>query len=313
MTTKHSKNIADYILPLNMNGLSGRMLKLPSSNKNRNREILLLYGSHASIERMYGVVENLSQYGNVTLPDLPGFGGMEPFYKIGEKPDVDTLADYLAAFIKLRYKNRRFSIISFSLSFAVTTRMLQKYPEIAKKVDHLISAVGFVDKDDLRIKRRNYIMLYITAWVFKFRLPALFFRHVILNPTLIRFAYKIGGGRVNHPKYKGMSQEEYENLLEFEIKLWHVNEVRTYMYTALEVMNMRLPRTHVDLAVHHISVDVDRYFDNASVEQHMRLIYKDFSMSKADISAHVPTVVATAEEAAPLIPPAVRALLRKKS
>lgn len=305
--------MTDYIVPLNMNGLSGRMLKLPSRFRSRSREILLIYGTHASIERMFGVAENLQQYGNITMPDLPGFGGMEPFYKIGEKPTLDTLADYLAAFIKLRYKNRRFDIAAVSFSFAIVTRMLQKYPEIAKKVDLLISVVGFADRNDLKFKRRDYWLLLAGSWVFYHRLPALFFRHIILRPSLIRLAYQLGGGRVNHPKYKSMSQEEYDRMIDFEIGLWHANEVRTYMFTTVELLRMRLPKAHVNLPVHHIAVDVDRYFDNSSVEQHMRQIYTDFIFYKAKLPAHVPTVVATAKEAAPLIPPPLRSLLRKKS
>src|SRR5438105_4219930 len=96
----------DFIVPLNINGLQGRMLRRPSTTK-KSREILLIYGHHAVIERWWGLVENLAQYGNVTVPDLPGFGGMQSFYKINTKPDIDAFADYMAAFIKLRYKQKR--------------------------------------------------------------------------------------------------------------------------------------------------------------------------------------------------------------
>ncbi|HEU4609283.1 MAG TPA: hypothetical protein VFS31_14300, partial [Chitinophagaceae bacterium] len=96
------KQMAEHILPLNINGLQGRMLRMPAK-KRTNKEILLIYGHHATLERWYGLVENLSEYGNVTMPDLPGFGGMQSFKKAGRKPDIDAFADYLAAFIKLRY------------------------------------------------------------------------------------------------------------------------------------------------------------------------------------------------------------------
>jgi pimeloyl-ACP methyl ester carboxylesterase len=102
-----------------------------------------VYGHHSSLERWWGVVQDLNQYGGVTMPDLPGFGGMQSLYKIGEKPDVDTLADYLAAFVKLRYKRRRVTIAGLSFGFVVATRMLQRYPDLVKKVDLLISVAGF--------------------------------------------------------------------------------------------------------------------------------------------------------------------------
>src|SRR3990167_2869837 len=122
-------NIAEeFIVPLNINGMKGRMLHLPTP-KNKKREILLVYGHHASLERMYSFARVMNRYGSVTMPDLPGFGGMDSFYKIGRKPTLDNMADYLASLIRLRYKNRRLSIAGFSFGFLVVTRMLQRYPD----------------------------------------------------------------------------------------------------------------------------------------------------------------------------------------
>src|SRR4051812_15783977 len=112
MPRKASDNPADYIVPLNMNGLRGRMLKMPSANPNRQKEILLLYGHHAMLERWWGFVQNLNLYGNVTMPDIPGFGGMDSFHKAGRRPNVDAFADYLASFVKLRYKRKRITIVA---------------------------------------------------------------------------------------------------------------------------------------------------------------------------------------------------------
>src|SRR4051812_41134485 len=117
--TKTSSKPEDFIVPLNMNGLKGRMLYAPTKNKKHNREILVIYGHHAMLERWWGLVENLQAYGNVCMPDLPGFGGMDSLYKIGRKPDFDAYADYLAAFIKLRYKRRRVSIYAISFGFVI--------------------------------------------------------------------------------------------------------------------------------------------------------------------------------------------------
>src|SRR5687767_2102595 len=119
---------ADYIVPLNMNGLRGRMLRVPTP-KNKNREILAIYGHHALIERWWGLIQNLNEFGGVTMPDLPGFGGMDSFNKIDQKPTIDNYADYLAAFIKMRYKRQRITILGISFGFVVATRMLQRYPE----------------------------------------------------------------------------------------------------------------------------------------------------------------------------------------
>src|SRR5487761_1162679 len=99
MSNKVSTNPADYIVPLNINKLEGRMLYAPA-NGSEDRNILLVYGHHAMLERWWSLVENLCEYGNVTMPDLPGFGGMDSFFTIGKKPTIDAYADYLAAFIK---------------------------------------------------------------------------------------------------------------------------------------------------------------------------------------------------------------------
>src|SRR3712207_1180020 len=98
---KITRDPADYIEPLNINRLEGRMLRLPAPDTKQaaGREILFVYGHHSSLERWWGLIQALNRYGAVTMPDLPGFGGMDSFYKIGKKPTIDNLADYVAAFI----------------------------------------------------------------------------------------------------------------------------------------------------------------------------------------------------------------------
>ena len=124
MSKTAGKVPADYILPLHMNGLSGRMLRIEPP-KNTKLEILFIYGHHASLERYFGVGELMNRHGGLTVPDLPGFGGMDPFYKIGEKPTLDNYADYLASIINLRFKNKRFIVAGYSLGVVIITRMLQ--------------------------------------------------------------------------------------------------------------------------------------------------------------------------------------------
>jgi pimeloyl-ACP methyl ester carboxylesterase len=172
MTEKTANAQAEFIFPLDISGLSGRMLRLPAPSPRKRREILMIPGHHTSIERLSGLTEYINQFGVVTLPDMPGFGGMDSLYNIGEKATLDNLADYLASFIKVRYKNRRFTIMAISYGFAVVTRMLQKYPEIAKKVDLLVSWVGFVHKDDFKWKKSTIFWLRTGSWIFAHRLPA---------------------------------------------------------------------------------------------------------------------------------------------
>ena len=158
----------EFIAPLDMNGLSGRMLIAPSLTK-RTREILAVYGHAGQLERCWPLVQNLRRYGRVTVPDLPGFGGMQSFYRIGRRPTIDNYADYLAAFIKLRYKRRRITIVAVSFGFVVITRMLQRYPELVAKTDIVISLEGLIHADDIALTPARRRILWVMARVLSVR------------------------------------------------------------------------------------------------------------------------------------------------
>ncbi len=302
-------NPEDYIEPLYMDGLQGRMLYLPPP-AGKKKEILLIYGHHASLERLFGMAEFLNRYGGVTMPDLPGFGGMEAFYKLGQKPTLDNMADYLAAFIKLRYKRRRITIIGLSYGFVVMTRMLQKYPELAKKVDLLVSLVGFVHKDDFKIKKSERFWFLTVGYLGSNRILAAFFKHIVFRPTPIKLGYTLLAPK--HAKFKDANKAEQQARIDFEIYLWQCNDVRTQAYTGLGFLKLDLCNIQVDLPVHHVAVDNDHYFDNDMVEQHMKVVFKDVDMLMSSSPAHAPTVIADAASVTPFIPPRLRRLLSKE-
>lgn len=286
------------------------MLHLPARGK-KKREILLIYGHHASIERMFGIAEDMNKYGSVTMPDLPGFGGMESFYKIGEKPTLDNMADYLAAFVKMRYKRKRLTIVGMSFGSLIVTKMLQKYPELVKKVDLVVSVVGFVHHEDFKFKKSNKLIARYAASFFSSLLTSAFARHVILRKTLIKATYSIVADK--HSKLKDADAEERRKRIDFEVKLWHCNDVRTYMDTTITMLTANLcdSRKSVKLPIYHIEVENDRYFDNRVVEQHLGVIYEEVHIMKSKMSAHAPTVVASAKDAALLVPRKMRQMLAK--
>jgi pimeloyl-ACP methyl ester carboxylesterase len=312
MTFKKStlQSMQKNIKPLNMNGLNGRMLKLPANSKTAKskREILLIYGHHASIERMYGIAEVLSDFGTVTMPDLPGCGGMDSYYTIGVKPTIESMADYLASFIKLNYRNKKVSIAGMSLGFVIVTRMLQKYPELVRKVDILVSIVGFSHKYDFALKRSRLTYYKIGTTFFSLKLPSLFFYNVFLHPLVIKNAYSYSHNAKH--KFKDLSKDEKKLALDFEVNLWRQDDIRTYMKMANEFLNLDNCKSQIDLPVHHISVSSDQYFDNSVVEQHMRIIYTDFTEHEAVIPNHAPSIIATKKEAEPFIPKSIEKLLR---
>jgi pimeloyl-ACP methyl ester carboxylesterase len=305
------KSPLDYIIPLNINGLDGRMLKVPAQSKSKNkREILLIYGHHAMLERWWGLIENLNEYGTVTMPDLPGFGGMDSFYKIGLRPDTDTFADYMASFIKLRFRRKRITIVAVSYGFVVVTRMLQRYPELAKKVDLLISIVGFVHKEDFIYSPAKRRLFRRATRLFATRPFAVIIRYLGLNRFTLRTLY------VRLPNSKRrmieVTPEEFEATIKFEYTLWHKNDIRTHWITTSQFFSLDNCKVKVDLPVVHVVSKEDHYFNNEVVKQHMLVTFKSYKSYVALSKAHTPSILADKKAMSVLLPPGVKRLLATK-
>jgi pimeloyl-ACP methyl ester carboxylesterase len=308
MIAKNSHDPADYIVPLNISGLQGRMLHVPAEEPGK-REILFVYGHHSTLERWWGLVEVLNEFGTVTMPDLPGFGGMDSFYKVGQKPTIDSMADYLAAFIKWRYKRKKkVTIVAMSFGFVAVTRMLQRYPELVDKVDMLVSLVGFAHADDFLFSRPRMFAYRTGSWLFMHKIPAAIFRYIALNKFVLRLFY----ARTNNAKKKfaaAESRDDFKRLMNMEITLWHKNDVRTQMMTSYEFLRLDNCQVQIDLPVWHVTTQNDHFFDHRVVEQHMRVIFSDFYEAETAVQSHAPSVIADAEMAAPLVPAKLRKAL----
>lgn len=298
----------EYIHPLNLSGLNGRFLRIPRPRK--KREILLIYGHHASLERYYGLAEDLSQYGTLTMPDLPGFGGMDSLYSIGVEATYDELADYLAAVVKLMYKNRQFTLAGFSIGSAITTRMLQKYPEIAARVDLYISVAGYTHFEDFKLSERhkwfyrNFSRLFVPKW------SATIFRYVILNGFILKSFYRFMPNA--RSKFSNLSNAEYKRMINFDVELWQNNDVQTYMKTGNEMFIADLTHQKVNLPVYNISLGkADQYFDSKSVARNMKKIFTSYTVEFANMKTHMPSVIADKSETVGLIPKASRLLLAR--
>jgi len=307
-----SRNPADYIVPLNINGLDGRMLKMPPPKTKRTKqsEVLFVYGLHSSLERWWGLIQVLNRYAAVTVPDMPGFGGMDSFYSIGKKPSLDNMADYLAAFIKLRYRRKKIAIVGMSYGFIVVTRTLQRYPELTKKVVLLVSLAGFAHRDDFIFsKPRYYSYLYGTRFL-SHNLSAKLFRHTALNPSMLRAFY----GRTHNAKKKfalAMDAEEVERIKDVEVWLWRNNDLRTWAYATAEFLVLDNCKVKVNLPVWHVATKNDTYFDNHIVEQHLRVIYSGFDSAEFVMASHAPSILATEKDAAALVPTRLRRVLSR--
>jgi pimeloyl-ACP methyl ester carboxylesterase len=199
-----------------------------------------------------------------------------------------------------------------SFGFLVATRMLQRYPELTKKVDFLVSAVGFSHYDDFvfsTTRRRSYIA---GSKLIAHRPTALLFRYTALQPwTLRKMYHKTFNAK---KKFAGANQETAQRLMDMEIILWHANDVRTHFYTTVQMLTVNNCGKRVDLPVWHVGAGVDQYFDHHMVEQHMRVIFTDFNEARNKSDRHAPSVIADAREASQFIPTSLaRALGTKKS
>jgi pimeloyl-ACP methyl ester carboxylesterase len=304
---KAKTNPAEYIVPLEINGLTGRMLHMPAEGKHKS-EILFIYGQHSSLERWWGLIQYLHHYGAVTVPDLPGFGGMDSFYKIGQKPTIDNLADYLAAFMKMRYRHKKVVIVGLSFGFVVATRMLQLYPELTNNVELLVSIVGFTHADDFIFTKRRYWFYRILTRTVAQRLPSAFFRYVCLNSVVLKSVYRrtyLAKSKFENTK----TAEDYDLQMTVEIWLWQHNDVRTHAFTTAEFLTLNNCQKQINLPVWHIIADADQYFDHHRVEQHMRIVFSDVHIAKSKFANHAPSVVAHENEVSGLVPPELRQVL----
>jgi pimeloyl-ACP methyl ester carboxylesterase len=247
------------------------------------------------------------------MPDLPGFGGMDSFYKIGQKPTLDNMADYLAAFCKMRYKRRRFVISGISFGFVVATRMLQRYPDLAKRVDVVISAAGFAHRDDFKFSKSRMFAYRLASRLFSLPIVSTIWRLVALNPWVLRKAY----AKTHNAKHKfaevAALPEQFEAMMNVEVELWHINDVRTHFYTTNEFLHLDNCKKRVAAPVWHVYTTHDQYFDEHVVEQHLRVIFEDYTATPANMKNHVVSVLADKKETAPFIPPKLRRYLARKS
>lgn len=309
MPQKKTPAVDDYIESLQINGLEGRMLSYPAP-AGKTRRILAIYGHHGMIERWWPLIENLHDYGAVTMPDLPGFGGMESFYKIGQRPSIDAYADYLAAFVKMRYRRGKFTIVAISFGFVVVTRMLQKYPDLAKQVELVVSLAGFVRYDDFSFSRRLRLFYSSLGWLLSCRPLSFVTRHGVFSGPMIHWMYSIAPA--SKQRVRAMKPDEAKQMIGMEVKLWRVNDMRTHWLTTsqfLRIDNCRYGT--VNVPTWHVTNSHDFYFDNDIVEQHMQVIFNEYHRVVSNSKNHTPGVVATKKETAVMLPRRIRQLLNR--
>jgi pimeloyl-ACP methyl ester carboxylesterase len=298
---------APFISPLVLNTMHGRVLRMPSADASNDREILFIYGQHSSIERWWGMIQALNRYGSVTVPDLPGYGGMESLYSIGRVPTFDELGDYLAEFVSSHYGDKNFTIVGLSIGFAIVTRMLERHPELTKQVTLLVSTVGLAHHEDFIFSKSRQAFYVYGSKFFSIRPLDLVLKHVFFSPFILRRVYHHSFNAKE--KFDALTGDEFTRTMEMELELWKINDLRTWMRSNIEMFKLDNTKSRVDLPVLHLSVRKDRYFDLERVEKHYRQIFSGYDHIQLLTDSHGPSVIATPEEAAVLIPPKLQELL----
>jgi len=267
--------------PLDMNGMAGRMAVLPAP-KNKRGETLFLYDRHSSLDQWRPVIEYLNRYGAVTAPDLPGFGGMDSFYSIGRRPTINAYADYLAAFFKLRFRRKQVTVVAVGFGFVVLTRMLQRYPALARHVGRIISVGGYARHDDVQHVGQRQRRLHQAAYrLGSSWLAAKVVRYAYLNrwmlPRLV--AHDSAVMLLQEPEAKAAG-------LARAIDSWRRNDLRTRFYTAAELLRFDNCARPLSLPLWHVRI-IDTRLGHMASEQRMRVIFDratfiDSTVTRAD-------------------------------
>jgi len=301
-------DFSDYISPMLLQGLKGRKLVMPAlDEKKKDNQIMMLYGLHSSIERMQGIIENIAEEGTVTVPDIPGFGGMQSLYSIGIKPTADALSESIYHFIKEHYGNRKFKAVGMSYGFVILTHLLQNHPELKHQMTLIVSLAGLTDRREFIVPKFKYLSWVGILKLFNGKYRSWIFKNIFLRPFILKTIYRLQAA--NHPKFKDADKQELNRRLDYEVYLWQANEPRTYTLATLDVLQLETPDISIDVPLLHVSIDSDQYVNHTLVLANLKKIYKNVTETQAHMPNHAPTVISSKKDAAPFIPPKARQML----
>jgi pimeloyl-ACP methyl ester carboxylesterase len=296
------------ISQLEFQGLKGRVLRINSKkNEFAGHKILLIYGHHASLERYATIADNLSQYGEVVMPDLPGFGGMDSFRKVGRQPDVAGFADYMAEFVRENYQDKKITIVGFSYGLPVATLMLQRHPELQKQINSVVSIVGFVSHKSIKLSKKAEAFYRLSAKSCKSYPVSLLAGKLITNDISISLAYGRFGNSVS--KFDGKSGEERRKVVKEEISLWQNNDFWTYAWVVYDTFTVDLTKQELDVPLLHVQVSGDQYFNATQNVQDLQKVFPNTKVFNANLATHAPTSLEDPVEVEKLIPIELKAAL----
>jgi pimeloyl-ACP methyl ester carboxylesterase len=305
MQNKAKSEFDKYIKPLNVNGLTGRMLSLPSRDSSRNN-FLLIYDVFDSLENMNDLAILLNKFGSVSCIDLPGMGGMRAFNILREKPTLDIFADYLAAIVKLRFRRKRITIVGIGYGFVIATKMLQRNPEIIKKVNLVISLDGYARYDDFELSSLRRKLLSTAYWIGSYGPFSALAKISFFNSNARRLRYKL---LKNDAFYKQLTPENQIRYLNSKLLASKRINLRTYFRTKFEILTLDNCHVHINTPIWHVSLSDDKKNQDVII-QHLQVIYSNYYSSNVKVDHHI-LIMLNSQISGRLVPPRLRRLLSK--
>jgi len=302
MKKSFDTNILSSVDKLNIHSLSyktlvGRQAILLKKNSKLN--IVFIYGHHSSLERSWGIIQALNDYGNVYAPDLPGFGGMDSLYKINKTASIDNLADFLIDYLDNQFANQKYFLIGLSFGFVVITRALQKKPQLKDNILSLISLIGFSKYDEFNFSKTRHFSYLLASNFFDHYLTSIFFEKIILSKFILSNFYL----RTYNAKNKVINSSlDYQEQINFEINLWHQNDVRTWIHTSKEFFQFDNTKQPISLNLLYVTTKKDNFFNSKQVLCNLKLIFNQVDCEVVNLKSHSVSILADKSEAQTLLP-----------
>ncbi|MDQ3123577.1 MAG: hypothetical protein M3Q14_02755 [bacterium] len=299
--------------PYFFDGLVGRKIYVPS-RKQSTKKFLIVYGQHVSIERLRPMIAFLSNYGDIYLFDSPGFGNMEPSYKLGKKPTLDFYSSNLKnIFDNELPKSEKFQIVAISFGMQIITHFMQKYPEYYKRVSVIISFVGFIHHSELNLpKGSKWLFKYVLGGLGQTSLGSKLYRYILFQPVLL-----IPIHLALTPLMKPLKRAKFKTRWKYASEqawLWKYNDPRTHAYTGWQFLNhVDLTNKRINLDCHHIFAEHDQYIKNNLVLSHFKKVFLSVTAHALNIPSHSPIDIEEEYEIAELLPKNVIELIEAET
>lgn len=269
---------------------SGRYAFLASRETNSQSicNVVLVYGHHSTLERWLPLARELTRFGCVWIPDLPGFGGMD------EEPDscnLDMYADHLAEFVSAVVGGGPLLLCGGSFGFVVIKEAVGRHRNLAMSSLGVVSVGGFVAGSSLKLKTWQKICIKVFARATRHRFVALSARALLLTYPAARLVdLTFGLTR----KRAGADRKRSAALCAADLALWRANSIATHWATLESMLGLRRART-LDLPCVHIQNPADPYISYSANVLALGRVFADLYVSAPEWVGHMPALDAPQE------------------